>query len=369
MADVEKLVGSESPLEVGQKINEIIEKGVGGAGLQMFDTILKDHILTYEESKGLALQGTYVYKEALAGSHYGYPDFYAKCLEEYQEATGLETVNGATVKVHSNGHKFYDIADKNAIDDFFNTFGSAWFYGVDIENECIFLPRNNYFEQLTCNISEVGKSIEAGLPNITGTINQYFTAGGGDADGSFLLKNYTKYYAVSGGGNQGLNTLTFDASRSNPIYGNSDTVQPNAVKKLLYICVGNTISSQAMINVVNQGIEILEQVNQGIEGRIKLDGSNAQFPYLVETYQNGTSWYRIWSDGWCEQGGSVESIIASPTVSFLIPFKDDYYKILISQGGNASPALGFTDQSRNGFIWTTYSGDRKAVWEAKGYIA
>ena len=34
MAEIEKLVGSESPLEVGQKINEIIENGGGGGGLE-----------------------------------------------------------------------------------------------------------------------------------------------------------------------------------------------------------------------------------------------------------------------------------------------------------------------------------------------
>lgn len=27
--------------------------------------------------------------------------------------------------------------------------------------------------------------------------------------------------------------------------------------------------------------------------------------YVVETYHNGNNWYRIWSDGWCEQGGDL----------------------------------------------------------------
>ena len=293
MAEVEKLVGSESPLEIGQKINEIIEKGVGGdTGLQMFDTILKDHILTYEESKGLALQGTYVYKEAIAGSRYGYPDFYNKCLEEYNEATETETVNGVTVKVNPNGHKFYDIADKTGIDDFFNTMGSAWFYGIDTENERISLPRNNWFEQATDDTSEVGQSVEAGLPNITGQYTLRFQAD--EYTGAFYNggNGGNRYKSESGTGQRG----KFDASRSSAVYGKSDTVQPNAVKKLLYICVGNTTNYAGVTNAV-------EQVNQRIESRIKLDGSNAQFPYITETYRDGFSWYRVYSDGWCEQGG------------------------------------------------------------------
>ena len=27
---------------------------------------------------------------------------------------------------------------------------------------------------------------------------------------------------------------------------------------------------------------------------------------VVETYKNGSNWYRIWSDGWCEQGGHYD---------------------------------------------------------------
>lgn len=36
-------------------------------------------------------------------------------------------------------------------------------------------------------------------------------------------------------------------------------------------------------------------------------------PVVVETYRNGTSWYRIYSDGWIEQGGKI--VINSASVS------------------------------------------------------
>lgn len=261
---------AEEAVKKGNEINNVWEEIVEGNMFKysLFDTILKDHVLTYKESKGLALQGTYVYKEALAGSRYGYPDFYAKCLEEYNEATSTETVNGVEIKVHSNGHKFYDIANKDAIDSFFNTMGSAWFYGVDIENERIFLPRNNYFEQVTVNTTEVGKSIEAGLPNITGTFSN---AGSKEnatntVTGAFYIGG-NSYLGDQGNSGSGT-SLGIDASRSSAVYGKSNTVQPNAVKKLLYICVGNTTNYEGMTEVVNQGMEILEQVNQGIKDAV-----------------------------------------------------------------------------------------------------
>ena len=51
-------------------------------GFNLFDIIQKDHILTFEESKGLERLGEYVYKEA-DSERYGYSDFYEKCIDEY----------------------------------------------------------------------------------------------------------------------------------------------------------------------------------------------------------------------------------------------------------------------------------------------
>ena len=58
-----------------------------GTSLPLFTPVIQDRILSYEESQGYALQGTYVYKTAIAGSRYGYPDFYNKCIEEYNNST------------------------------------------------------------------------------------------------------------------------------------------------------------------------------------------------------------------------------------------------------------------------------------------
>ena len=229
-------------------VDNVISAKGGGSGFNLFDTKTSDHILDGDELKGWALQGTYVYKNAIAGSRDGYPDFYNKVIEEYNEATLTETVNGVTVKVNSNGHKFYDIADKTIIDELFNNTGLAWFYGIDTENERVFLPRNAWFEQMTADTLEVGDSVEAGLPNITGllkiAINEYSVSGA--------------FTASAGGGKDSANgddsqstNFNFDASLSNPIYGNSDTVQTNAVKKLLYICVGNTNVETAVTEVVD----------------------------------------------------------------------------------------------------------------------
>jgi len=56
---------------------------------------------------------------------------------------------------------------------------------------------------------------------------------------------------------------------------------------------------------------------------------------VVDTYVNGSSWYRIYDDGWVEQGGVINSVTAntytSATVTFLKPFINTNYTVLITQ--------------------------------------
>lgn len=255
------------------------EYWTGINSFQLFDTKWSDRILSYEESKGWALQGTYVYKEAIAGSRYGYPDFYAKCLEEMEAGVDETITKGGitkTIRKNPNGHRFYDIADKDLADAFLADVGACWWYGVDAENERILLPRNEWFEQATSNVNKVNNHSKAGLPNVTGTFNI-------DVNSNEYYSSTTWTGAFSGeqAGTQGASgdgvtstKITFDASKSNSIYGRSTTVQPTAVKKLLYICVGNTTNYEGVTEVVNQGMELLEQVNQGVESRLDVNITN-----------------------------------------------------------------------------------------------
>ena len=256
---------------LSDEIKENAQDIANRVSFAMFDPVTKDHVLTYEETKGLELQGTYVYKNAIAGSRYGYPDFYAKCVEEKSQATATSTTLGGTaitLYIHANGHTYYNIAQKSIVDTFYNSTGIAWFYGIDTANERIFLPRNDYFFQLTGDTSEVNKTVSAGLPNITGVI--------GDVDlsenrntGAFV-KNATHHVnnGIAGNSGRSAGSVKFDASLSNSIYGNSNTVQPPASKKLLYICVGNTESDISWIDVVTQvegGVKDLEdKTNEGL---------------------------------------------------------------------------------------------------------
>lgn len=76
--------------------------------------------------------------------------------------------------------------------------------------------------------SGIGSTVEAGLPNITGTFggNRYY-----NASGAFVYTGSThvRGSSRSGGAMEGVD---FNAFRSSSVYGNSTTVTPPSVKLL-----------------------------------------------------------------------------------------------------------------------------------------
>lgn len=97
---------------------------------------------------------------------------------------------------------------------------------------------------------------------------------------------------------------------------------------------------------------------------------------VTETYSSGTSWYRIYSDGWCEQGGEVSnSGTATRQITFLKAFTDtNYYFNRCNESTTSGTATsfaneGYTDKQTSGIKIYCYKSITKALWEAKGYLA
>ena len=82
--------------------------------------------------------------------------------------------------------------------------------------------------QISDDEHSAGTTVEAGLPNITGNIYRAFAEVNATSEGAFYLSNnYSQNNWEALTTNRGWR-FNFDASRSNPIYGASDTVQPSA---------------------------------------------------------------------------------------------------------------------------------------------
>ncbi len=116
-----------------------------------------------------------------------------------------------------------------------------------------------------------GQKVEAGLPNITGKL-AYTKGGSAPLDGAFVLTGINLNVANNNGTTTTTNNVGIDASRSSPIYGASDTVQPPALTVCYGIRIKNRLHAaiKAFDAISNPGlINITELVN---------DIQNAQTP-------------------------------------------------------------------------------------------
>ncbi len=66
--------------------------------------------------------------------------------------------------------------------------------------------------------------------------------------------------------------------------------------------------------------------------------------HIIETYQNEHSWYRVWSDGFVEQGGIVQSmgVKSTRTITLLKPYKDTNYSVVASFRSGTTGSWGNT---------------------------
>ena len=94
---------------------------------------------------------------------------------------------------------------------------------------------------------------------------------------------------------------------------------------------------------------------------------------MVESCNNGSTWYRLWSDGWLEQGGHIEeSGVNAVSITFPKPFAQIPILLTTSCSSNRTTyldnnidvynlsAVGFTKQyvANVGTGWS---------WRAEGY--
>ena len=94
---------------------------------------------------------------------------------------------------------------------------------------------------------------------------------------------------------------------------------------------------------------------------------------VIENYKNGYSWYRIWSDGWIEQGGVIDtSSSVTGTLKFLKPYSTSYYTVSLTplRGDSSHPitawvVLPYTATSFDFAATPSYTG--AILWIAEGY--
>ena len=260
------------------------------------------------------------------------------------------------------------------------TYGECGKFVFDSVNNTLRLPKLTSFVQATNTASELGDLVEAGVPNITGTLAPVMSSSAGMAQGTGAFVTSTNGSDILAGGVLPVYRAnsTFDASRSSSVYGNSNTVQPQAIKYYFYIVVGTVSKTDIQIDIDNVMTDLALKADTDLSNAIPTNAfatamNSANIRTVVETYVNGTSWYRVYSDGWCEQGGITAAAGAAyETVTLLKPFRDTNYSALCASyitNNNNSTAIGIGQKTTTTCQFTCSGHSYQLIWECRGYIS
>lgn len=168
-------------------------------------------------------------------------------------------------------------------------------------------------------LSEAGQYIEAGLPNINGTLSGYDLTGpeiGTSTGALYVDSSITTVCGANVASDFTSQLVGFDASLSNPIYGNSDTVTPET-SKMLFGVWAISAPQQPIPDATIEGIisELGVASNNALEAKNGLNGVvrsvngvnadavgnvNISVDSVVEE-SIGNQWYRKWKSGMVEQ--------------------------------------------------------------------
>ena len=313
-----------------------------------------------------------------------YTNAYNHLVQDIQGITSeTETIGGYTVTFYraTDGHKIVlaDSASAANVNRIYRNLRVAWYYILDTTNRQFKLPRTQYGFKGIRESYKAGDYINESLPNIKGEFGTGriyttvdFTTG---IVKPFIKASIVSNTAANTGSGSSASITGFDASLSNSTYQDDAPVQERATQMYLYFYVGE-YSQTAIEQTAGLNAELFN-------GKADVDLSNipASKGILIESYVNDTSWYRVYSDGWCEQGGriSIASMqYGASSVSLLKPFNGTDYTITIggrnlTNNGNPCFAVGnsVTDNSFN--IWmersTGSNHANQSYWLACGYIS
>ena len=145
----------------------------------------------------------------------------------------------------------------------------------------------------------------------------------------------------------------------------------NQVNGLWVVKAYGTITNVGSTDVSNIATGLTEAETR--IGALENHGAGAT---VVESYRNDTKWYRVWSDGWVEQGGRTQGNKA--TITLLKPYSDVLYNIYTtpseersssssSSGGGTGYAPFCYAQTNTSFQISAYdSHSRYTIWYACG---
>ena len=237
-----------------------------------------------------------------------------------------------------------------------NTYGVCGKFVYDSVNNTVRLPKITGFTQGTIDPTVLGDLVEAGLPNITGGFGLWGNGSSGTYASPYGAFSQTQdasgSYAKSGS-SATTGAADFNASRSSSIYGNSTTVQPQAIKVLYYIVIATLSKPSVAIKFNNiitdlNGKADTDLVNINDNGKISIaHNAMPSSTYVTLTAGASSASYAAPADGYFQveitattNGGWMA--IQAGQLNLNIPY--------VSSGGNAKGFIPIK-KGESCYIW------------------
>ena len=232
-----------------------------------------------------------------------------------------------------------------------NTYGVCGKFVYDSVNNTVRLPKITGIIEGTVDVSALGDLVEAGLPNIEAWAyfyGQALSSAGGSFTRTVGNSSSDPMYASS----DTYKRLDFNASLSNPIYGNSSTVQPQTIKVLYYIVVATTSKTEIQSDIDEIATDLngkadTDLTNVTDTGYIKMAGASMPSnTYIGLTLgASGTS-YTAPANGWFSLDGTVSN--SSNNFINLVYDGTDTLGVRNASCVNSTNAIGVITPARKG---------------------
>lgn len=233
-------------------------------------------------------------------------------------------------------------------------------------------PKFAPYQKLALASGDAGKYYGAGLPNIVGQLNTGFVSTNpSGTNGALSIAQMSTSTAAGSYGYHNV-SLSLNASSSNPIYGTSDTVQPESHDWIVCVVAFGKATNVGSVDVAN----VMSAVSQvQAEVSTKLEDSTV---HVVETWkaEDASSWYRKWSDGFIEQGGYCfvgSGIQGSVTTVMPTPFSTNKYSFVmffVHSALDGASSMGgdcIHDRQTTQVVWNANAPFTGYEWIACGY--
>ena len=274
-----------------------------------------------------------------------------------------------------DGHKIMLPAQSDNLNYLYSKYSDGWYFLLDTTNDRFKLPRSSH--------GELVKSWQQGYSWYRLYADGWCEQGGRSIQLSgnqnihlhipYISSAYTVSLSMYGANSSDQNwsvvsqtAYDFYIHTTENYWGlwSTEGYTRETTDKHLYFYVGN-FNKTAVEQTAGLNAELINS---------KVDKTDTvECAVVTETWNSGTNWYRIWSDGWCEQGGylftAVDANWRTVTQTLHIPYKDTNYYVGVHTGHTSytnEPCVGA--KSTTNFVCYPYNSSGNSNWHTAGYI-